>query len=31
VDEEALGTELKLPAWLEPNRDEIGAALAPLG
>jgi glyoxalase family protein len=30
VDEEALGTELKLPAWLEPNRDEIGAALAPL-
>lgn len=30
VDEEALGTELKLPVWLEPNRDEIGAALAPL-
>jgi glyoxalase family protein len=30
VDEEALGTELKLKAWLEPNREEIGAALAPL-
>ncbi len=33
VDEEVdeLGTELKLPAWLETERDEINAALAPLG
>jgi glyoxalase family protein len=33
VDEDAsaLGTALRLPAWLEPRRQEIGAALAPLG
>ncbi|HEX6367949.1 MAG TPA: VOC family protein [Longimicrobium sp.] len=33
VDEDAseLGTTLRLPAWLEPRRQEIGAALAPLG
>lgn len=32
VDEDAsaLGTALQLPAWLEPRRPEIGAALAPL-
>jgi glyoxalase family protein len=32
VDEDAsaLGTALQLPAWLEPRREEIGAALAPL-
>lgn len=30
VDEEEPGTELKLPAWLEPRREEIGAQLAPL-
>jgi glyoxalase family protein len=32
VDEDAstLGTALRLPAWLEPRREEIGAALAPL-
>jgi glyoxalase family protein len=32
VDEDAsaLGTALQLPAWLEPRRAEIGAALAPL-
>ena len=32
VDEDAsaLGTSLRLPAWLEPRRTEIGAALAPL-
>ncbi len=33
VDEPAdrLGSALMLPAWLEPRRAEIGAALAPLG
>jgi glyoxalase family protein len=33
IDEPAgsLGTELRLPAWLEPRRDEILATLAPLG
>ena len=32
VDEDAsaLGTALQLPAWLEPRREEIGAALTPL-
>ncbi|MDQ3607122.1 MAG: VOC family protein, partial [Gemmatimonadota bacterium] len=32
VDEpvEELGTELKLPEWLEPHRGEIGAQLTPL-
>jgi len=32
VDEDAsaLGSALRLPAWLEPRRTEIGAALAPL-
>ncbi|HEX5869430.1 MAG TPA: VOC family protein [Longimicrobium sp.] len=32
VDEDAsaLGTALQLPAWLEPRRREIGAALSPL-
>jgi glyoxalase family protein len=32
VDEDAsaLGTALQLPAWLEPRREAIGAALAPL-
>lgn len=32
VDEDpaALGSALELPAWLEPHREEIGAALAPL-
>jgi glyoxalase family protein len=33
IDEPAasLGSELRLPAWLEPRRDEIVATLAPLG
>ncbi|HEX7049082.1 MAG TPA: VOC family protein [Longimicrobiales bacterium] len=33
VDEDpaSLGRELKLPAWLEARREEIGAELAPLG
>lgn len=33
VDEPAdrLGSALMLPAWLEPRREEIGAALVPLG
>ena len=32
VDEpaDALGSTLKLPAWLEPRRESIGASLAPL-
>lgn len=33
VDEsqESLGSELRLPAWLEPRREEILSSLAPLG
>lgn len=33
VDEpaESLGSALQLPAWLEPQREQIGAALTPLG
>ena len=33
VDEpaDALGRELKLPAWLEPRRAELEAVLTPLG
>jgi glyoxalase family protein len=33
IDEPAatLGSELRLPAWLEPRRDEIAATLSPLG
>ena len=33
IDEPAgsLGTELRLPEWLEPRRDEILASLSPLG
>ena len=27
----ALGRELRLPAWLEPDRDRIAADLSPLG
>ena len=33
IDEPAdtLGSELRLPAWLEPRREEIAATLSPLG
>jgi len=33
VDEstERLGTELRLPAWLESERESIASSLAPLG
>src|SRR5690606_5474392 len=30
-DPEALGSALKLPAWLEPHRARIEATLSPLG
>lgn len=30
-DAETLGSELKLPSWLEPRRSEIETSLAPLG